>query len=447
MIPIFYAISGILAIFMCLFSNILRSRLYVTDSMVAILLGILIEIAGFALFTDNKEFQLEFSRICVGLQVMTTGINLPDHYVKKHWRSQFWMLIPVMTSGWLICSCILLIIPHITFLEALMIGACITPTDPVLANAITSGPFAEKYVPGNIRMLLSFESGANDGLGYPFLFLPIYLMQMSAGAAITQWFLVIMLFNVVLSIIIGATIGYLLNRLCKWTEKESHMSIEYLEIFTCAVSVMVLGIVGGIESDDILAVFVCGVVFNRDGFLKEEWGLDFAEGLDTLLNVVFFLYLGSILPIDLWTNGEHFGFGHLIAISILILLFKRLAVVFLFKFIPEIKNIKEAFFVAWFGPMGVSSLFYCLVLLEKYESELAYSVVTFVIFVSVFVHGISVPVIVLSDKIEKITGIKCSLLWKELDRGNTVSDDGSANELASAKRRTDEEAVSLEEII
>lgn len=45
----------------------------------------------------------------------------------------------------------------------MVIGACLTPTDPVNANAIIRGAFAMKYVPKNVRLLIAAESGANDG--------------------------------------------------------------------------------------------------------------------------------------------------------------------------------------------------------------------------------------------------------------------------------------------
>lgn len=77
----------------------------------------------------------------------------------------------------------------LTYLEALCIAACVTPTDPVLSNALVYGSYAEEYLPEYLRMLISAEAGANDGFGYPFLFLAIYLLKIaSPGHAIGDWF-------------------------------------------------------------------------------------------------------------------------------------------------------------------------------------------------------------------------------------------------------------------
>lgn len=81
--------------------------------------------------------------------------------------------------------------PQLSFISALVISACLTPTDPILAAAIIGGKFAIKNVPGHIRRLLSAESAANDGLAYPFLSISLYLtLESSSRVAVRKWFLV-----------------------------------------------------------------------------------------------------------------------------------------------------------------------------------------------------------------------------------------------------------------
>lgn len=97
---------------------------------------------------------------------MFAGITLPGAYLWRENVSLFILLIPIMTVAWLVSGAFIkLFIPSLTFLEALCISSCITPTDPILANAIVKGRYAEKYVPKPVRDIISAESGANDGLG------------------------------------------------------------------------------------------------------------------------------------------------------------------------------------------------------------------------------------------------------------------------------------------
>jgi NhaP-type Na+/H+ or K+/H+ antiporter len=137
----------------------------------------------------------------------------------------------------------------------------VTPTDPVLANSICKGEpdsvftagsrltdartgrFAEKHVPLHVRNIIVAESGANDGLGFPFLYMGLYLIlirqpnhSLSVGYAIGEWlvsfgacndyqglpflfrFYNIILYQVCLSIILGAIIGYVARRTLRFAE-------------------------------------------------------------------------------------------------------------------------------------------------------------------------------------------------------------------------------------
>lgn len=67
---------------------------------------------------------------------MFAGIDLPAAYLRREAWSLFMLLIPIMTVAWFVSAgFVLLFVNGITFLEALAIAACITPTDPILANA------------------------------------------------------------------------------------------------------------------------------------------------------------------------------------------------------------------------------------------------------------------------------------------------------------------------
>lgn len=97
----------------------------------------------------------------------------------------------------------------------------------VLANSVVKGRFADEHVPPHLQNLLSAESGANDGAGYPFLFLSLYLLNYPVGEAIGKWFYLNIAYNIILSCIIGFVAGYVAKRLLKfaegreWTDKES----------------------------------------------------------------------------------------------------------------------------------------------------------------------------------------------------------------------------------
>ena len=104
----------------------------------------------------------------------------------------------------------------------MVVGACITATDPVLASSVVGkGKFA-KRVPGHLRNLLSAESGSNDGMAVPFLYLALYILQYERDAAhiIKDFLLIAVLYEVVMGSVLGAIIGLVMRKAIKFTERK-----------------------------------------------------------------------------------------------------------------------------------------------------------------------------------------------------------------------------------
>ncbi|KAJ2856708.1 Na+/H+ antiporter, partial [Coemansia erecta] len=165
-------------------SLIVKERLYLSETLLAMVFGIVIG-PHVLNWVDPSEWSSnenvltqEFSRYALAIEVMIAGVALPKKYLLKEWKSMVMLLLPVMSVMWLVSSAIIKFTFKLSFLHALAIGACVAPTDPVLANAILKGMFAESHVPLRLRNILTAESGANDGLGYPFLFFALYLMRL-----------------------------------------------------------------------------------------------------------------------------------------------------------------------------------------------------------------------------------------------------------------------------
>lgn len=114
-----------------------------------------------------------------------------------------------------------------------------------------------------------------------------------------------------------------------------------------------------------------------------------------LFNLIFFILLGSIFP---WQAFAVLGVGRLVLISGSILLFRRLPFVMALRpFIPQLRTGREAFFAGWFGPMGVGAIFFAMVCrhhteLPQETSSSIFTVVSFVVFSSIVIHGITVPI-------------------------------------------------------
>ncbi|KAG6830777.1 hypothetical protein H0H87_007121, partial [Tephrocybe sp. NHM501043] len=250
------------------------------------------------------------------------------------------------------------LIPGLDFLSSLAVAACLTPTDPILAAAIVSGKWADKHVPAHIRHLLAAESGCNDGAAYPFLFIALYLMLDSpdVGTAVRDWFLRLWLYQIILGIVIGAALGFGFRHLIKFCQhynlidRHSYVA-QYLSLAMLTTGVTVL-----VGSDDHLAAFSCGTAFAWDGFFhRQTEEAMFSSVIDLLYNIAAFIYVGAWMPFSDFQNAATtLSVWRLIVVAILIFLLRRLPVmIMLYRWIPDIKTLREAIFSGHFGPIGI----------------------------------------------------------------------------------------------
>ncbi|RIA94034.1 Cation/H+ exchanger [Glomus cerebriforme] len=394
-----------------LFSHFIKQRLYLSESFICLCVGIILGPYALKVIDPYKwgniEFiTREFTRFVIAIQVMVAGVALPKAYLWKELKSLVILLVSTMIWTWITSALFIwLLIPKLSFLEALMIASCVTPTDPVLANSVFRGSFAEKHVPIHVRDIISAESGANDGLGYPFLFLAIYLLQMSSGSAIGKWFYYIIGYQILLSIVIGFLIGYVARKLLRFAKERKLIDKEIFMTFSIALALFIMGAVSLIGSDDILACFIAGNSFNWDDWFRIETTESyFQDIIDLLLNLVIFIYLGIVIP---WSSFSEEALGlsywRLIVVTILILLFRRLPIVMVFlKTIPTLKSRREGIFTGWFGPIGAATVFYAQVAKESlletdavhaHARELVVPVTYFLVISSITIYGLSVPLV------------------------------------------------------
>ncbi|KAH7233076.1 Cation/H+ exchanger [Fusarium tricinctum] len=400
---------------------------------------------GSATEGQTNAITLGVARVMIGVQLVIAGYQLPAKYGLTRWKEMALCLLPIMTVMWLCTTaCIMLTIPKVTFLAALVIGSCVTCTDPILSQAIAKGPFADKYVARPLREIISSEAGANDGFGFPFLMLATYLIQHAeipggsteasaeagnatahalmaragevgrlgggVGVALTQWLVETWMYTIVLSIAYGAVVGYgscKIVRLAlrwKWIDSESYV------LFPTALGLFLVGSCGAIGTDDLLACFVAGNALNWDGHYLRETEIRHDEVnscVDVLLNFGGFMYIGAILP---WSDfndptGTGITWGRLFGLGLLILIFRRLPAIFAFyKLMPGVcANWKEAVFMGYFGPIGAGAVFYVEHARhlfphdgegDKEETDLVRAMgptVYWLVLFSIIVHGLSIP--------------------------------------------------------
>ncbi|KAM0335147.1 hypothetical protein ACHAQA_000188 [Verticillium albo-atrum] len=438
---------------------------------------------------QTNDITLGLMRVMIGVQLVIAGFQLPAKYQVLRWKEMFLLLIPVMTIMWLATTmCILATVPKLTLLAALVIGSCVTCTDPILSQAIAKGPFADKYVARDLREIISSEAGANDGFGFPFLMLATFLIRHanvpgagqhggnSAGAegavgegavgaatagqpshllaragatvasqslrligrseevgrlgggvgiAMQNWFIETWLYQIFMSIAIGAIVGFAAQFALRFALRKKWVDSESYLLYPTAIGLWLLSICGLVGTDDLLACFVAGNALNWDGaFLAEteERHDEVNSVMDVLLNFGGFMYIGAIMPWDQFNSPEITGltWGRLFGLGFLVLVFRRIPAIFIsYKLMPNVcKNWKEALFMGYFGPIGAGAVFYVehtrhlfpeLGQGDTEETDLVRAmipVVYWLVLFSIVFHGLSIPGLNLAYKFFNVEPIQ-----------------------------------------
>jgi NhaP-type Na+/H+ or K+/H+ antiporter len=174
----------------------------------------------------------EITRVIVGIQCFAVGVELPPHYASRKWFSVGMMLGPIMAFGWVICTVFIWAIFHTSIASASVIAATLTPTDPVLASSILSNSQFSTRIPRRIKHLLSAESGCNDGVSFPFLYIGLYILtKSSAGEVAKNWFLITLLWQCTVGLLIGVVIGWCANRILRFSNDRRYIDPAGLILF------------------------------------------------------------------------------------------------------------------------------------------------------------------------------------------------------------------------
>ena len=427
-------LGGFTSIFM-LCSLVIKEKLYIGEASVATIVGVIFGRHAANLFDpmswgNTDQITLECSRIVLVVQCFAVGVELPKSYMEKHWRSVILLLVPVMTWGWLVTSLVIWwMVEPLTWLESLACAACVTATDPVLASSVVGkGKFA-KRVPRHLRDLLSAESGCNDGMAFPFIYLSLYLIKYRhhPPEVAYHWICFTILYECIFGAIYGFLVGYLARHAIKWAERRGIIDRESFLVFYFVLALFCAGSGSMLGMDDLLIGFSAGVGFSNDGWFTEKTEESHVSNvIDLLLNLAYFVYLGSIIPWEQYNAPSH-GLvpWRLVVISIFVIFFRRIPIMLLLKpIIPDVKTWREALFAGHFGPIGVGAIFVAILARAELETDggttpldllptpgtenyvliyLIWPITTFLVVTSILVHGSSIAVFTLGKHINTLT--------------------------------------------
>lgn len=334
------------------------------------------------LLTDESHLLHEASRLLLAVSVMAVALRFSISDARRDLRPVALLLVVVMPAMAVVSAGLGWAIAGLPLAAAALFGAAISPTDPVLASSVVTGDLAERDLPARNRRILSLESGANDGLALPLVVAALAVAgAISATDAVAE-----SLWQVLGALVIGAAIGAVAGRALRLGEKYGATATGPALFFTVVLALGILGASGLVGVDGILAVFVGGLAFNNAATGRERAAeVPIDEAVNRFAVLPLFVLLGAALPWSQW--GELGWKGPLLAAAVLLL--RRLPLLLLLRR-PLGLSVPDACYLGWFGPVGVSALFYLMLEAKRLNvDETVLSVGSMVLACSTVVFGVS----------------------------------------------------------
>ncbi|MEC4723570.1 cation:proton antiporter [Noviherbaspirillum sp. CPCC 100848] len=336
---------------------------------------------------DKASLLEKAARLALGIGLVGVALRIPSEFPRRQWRAMLTLIGLGMPLMWAISTVLVYLILDLPFWMAALIGAIVTPTDPVAATPIVTGSLAERNIPERIRHAISFDSGANDGLGYLFVFLPFLMLTKSIDDALTHWLLTTLLWEVGAATALGLMLGYVFGKLLRASEAAGAIKDEWRLIYTAALGLLAIGVGKLIHSDEVLVVFAAAAAFDQvvsaPDRKNEEQG---QEAVNRFFAIPIFILLGTAIPWDGWL--ELGWSGVLLAVAVLVL--RRPVTMLLLKpLLPDVRSMPDALFMGWFGPVAVAAMYYAAMMEHKLSEPLVWQVVSLIACASVVAHGIT----------------------------------------------------------
>lgn len=269
---------------------------------------------------------------------------------------------------------------------ALLVAAILTPTDAALGQSVVSSP----NVPKRISQSINIESGLNDGLAFPIVLLAAIFSARATGYEGGQApdnVAVFAMLQIALGPLVGALVGFGAAKLLDFAIDRSAATTVAQGLYFLSVAFLAYFAAELIGGNGFIAAFVGGLVFGNTLRAPSTFIREFMEGEGQLLTLTTFLIFGAVLaPI-----GLHHASWKTVTLALLFLTVVRVLPIWL-----SLSGLKlshyEKLFLGWFGPRGLASILFALLVLESFPipgAEELTACVVLTVLISIVLHGVS----------------------------------------------------------
>ena len=422
-----YVIIGTLLVVMALSMTVLK-RLPLTTSLLYLVVGILLGpfFLGLIQFDPVQEPALleKVTEVAVVISLFTTGLKLRLPLSDKGWRLPLRLALVSMTITVGLVALIGVVGLNLPLGAAVLLGAIVAPTDPVLASDVQS---EHPWDVDSLRFGLTGEAGLNDGTAFPFVMLGLGLLGLhEIGEFGWRWLALDVLWASAGGLGVGGVLGTLVGRLVLYLRGEHKEAVGTDDFLALGLIAFSYGSALLIGAYGFLAVFAAGIALRRierdhsevwadetkDTALTDEADdiatdpkrapaymaqavLQFNEQLERIGEVAIVILVGAML------SARFLSFDALWFVLLLLLVVRPISVCL--GLLGSSTSITQRSLIGWFGIRGIGSIYYLAYALSHgLTPELSTSLVGMTltaVAVSVLVHGTSVtPLMRLYEK-------------------------------------------------
>jgi len=369
--------GGLLAVVAAL-SGLMKGTV-LSASVLSVVLGFGLAAAGVVDVKATDEAVVELVELALILTLFSDGMFVERELLRSHWGPTARALVIAMpiTMG-LLALAAKALFPDLSWAEAFLLGAVLSPTDPVVTSAVVTS----RLVPSKVRHTLNLESGLNDGLALPFVLFFLVLASPGGDAAAEAAKLA---GEAAVGAAIGVVLGIAAGRL-HFVLPGGGITPRYEGIYAIGFALFAFGLAEVTIGNGLIAAFVCGIAMGASEREVPEGFVEFAENSSAILQVLTFFVFGGLI----WATGFDHDVPPLVVFIVFALLVARPVAVmlsFLRTGIPQ----SEKLFMAWFGPKGVASMLFALFVFKSDVAgkNLIFDVAAIVIITSIVAHGLT----------------------------------------------------------
>lgn len=338
---------------------------------------------------EDARIVERLAEFTVVVALFSTGLKLDRRLSWREWGSVVRLLAVVMPLTIVAITLFGSLVMGLSLAAAVVLGAALAPTDPVLAGDVGVGPPGEEDE-REPHFAVTAEAGLNDGLAFPFVNLGLWLALDDRGDAwFVEWVLADLLYGIAVGVAVGAVGGYAIAAAVLRLRGRRLLSVDFDGWVAVAAVLLLFGFAELVGGYGFLAAFAGGMGFRRyerDHAANERVHVG-AEVVEKFAELAAILLLGSMFTLAGWMEAGWAG----AALAPLVLLVIRPFTV-LVAFAGSGLPLRERAFLGWFGVRGVGSLYYVAAaiatgLLAVDEAETVFWAIAVCVVVSIVAHG------------------------------------------------------------